>query len=63
MQVCKNNWVRRNADVKSVKRRRLDELREEIGMQMSLRGRLVKCRLRWAGHGADGGRENGKESR
>ena len=28
----------------------MDELREETGMQMSLTGRLVKCRLRWAGH-------------
>ena len=30
--------------------RRMDELREEIGVQMSLMGRLVECRLRWAGH-------------
>jgi len=36
--------------VKRVDRRRVDELREEIGVQMSLMGRLVKCRLRWAGH-------------
>ena len=42
--------------------KRMDGLREEIGVQMSLMGRLVKCRLRWAGHGVDGGRENGKES-
>ena len=33
-----------------VNRRRMDELREEIGMQMSLTGRLVKCRLRMVGH-------------
>ena len=33
-----------------VDKRRMDELREEIGVQMSLAGRLVKCRLRWAGH-------------
>ena len=31
-------------------RRSMDELREEIGVQMILMGRLVKCRLRWAGH-------------
>ena len=36
--------------VKRVDRRRMDELREEIGVQMSLTGRLVKCLLRWAGH-------------
>ena len=29
---------------------RMDELREEIGVQMSLMGRLVKCWLKWAGH-------------
>ena len=28
----------------------MDEQREEIGVQMSLTGRLVNCRLRWAGH-------------
>ena len=28
----------------------MDELREEIGVQMSLTGRLMKFRLRWAGH-------------
>ena len=30
--------------------RRMDELSEEIGVQMSLMGRLVKCLLRWTGH-------------
>ena len=50
LQFCENNWVRRIAGVKKVARRRMDELREEIGVQMSLMGRLVKCQLRWAGH-------------
>ena len=36
--------------MKRVDRRRMDELREEIGVQMSLTGRLVKCQLSWAGH-------------
>ena len=36
--------------MKRVNRRRMDELREEIGVQMSLMGRLVKFWLRWAGH-------------
>ena len=31
-------------------RRRMDELRQEIGVQVSLIGRLVKCQLKWAGH-------------
>ena len=42
--------VRRIARVKMVDGRRRDELREEIGVQMScLMGRLVKCRLKWTG--------------
>ena len=28
----------------------MDELRKEVGMQCSLTGRLVRSRLRWAGH-------------
>ena len=47
--ICKNNWVRNIAGVKRVERRRMDELRGEIGVQMSLTERLVKFRLRWAG--------------
>ena len=50
LQVFENNWVRRIAGLKRVERRRMDELREDIGAQMSLTGRLVKCQLRWAGH-------------
>ena len=50
LQACKNNWVRRIAGVMRVDRRRMDELMEEIAVQMSLTGRLVKCQLRWACH-------------
>ena len=50
LQVCENTWVRRIVGVKRVDRRRMDELREEIGVQMSLMGRLVKFQLRRAGH-------------
>ena len=43
--------------------KRMDELRE-IGVQMSLTVRLVKCQLKWAGHLVQmGERENGKVSR
>ena len=28
----------------------MDELREEVGIQKCLMGRLVKSRLKWAGH-------------
>ena len=44
-----NNWVRRISGVKRVDRKRII-LREENGVQMSFTGRLVKCRLRGAGH-------------
>ena len=36
--------------VKRVNRRRMDEMREEVGIQKCLMGRLVKSRLKWAGH-------------
>ena len=50
LQVCENNWVRRIAGVKRVDRRRMDELREEVGTQKCSMGRLVKSQLKWAGH-------------
>ena len=50
LQVYENNWVRQIAGVKRVERRRMDELREEIGIQKCLMGRLVKSQLKWAGH-------------
>ena len=63
LQVCEYNWVRRIAGVKRVDRRRMDELREVIGVQMSLTERLVKSWLKWAGNLVwMGGRENGKQS-
>ena len=31
-------------------RRRMDDLREEIGMQFSLMGKLVRSQMTWAGH-------------
>ena len=50
LQVCENNWVRRIAGVKIVDRRRMDELREEVGIQKCLMGRLLKSLMKWAGH-------------
>ena len=35
--------------MKRVDRRRINELREEVGAQIRLMGRLVKCWVRWAG--------------
>ena len=55
--VCENDCVRRIAGVKRVDRRRMEEFREEIGVQMSLTGRLVKCRLRGAGYSVQMGEE------
>ena len=39
LQVCKNNWVKR-----------MEELREEVGMKESLTRKLVRSRLKWAGY-------------
>ena len=50
LQVCENNWVRRITRTKRVDRRRMNDLRKEVGMQCSLTGRLVRSRMRWAGH-------------
>ena len=50
LQICESNYIRRIAGVKRVDRRRIEELREKIGVQVSLTGRLVKCWLRWGGH-------------
>ena len=49
LQVCENNWVRRIATVTRADRRRMVELREEMGVQRSLTERLVRSRLQWAG--------------
>ena len=50
LQVCEDNWVRRIIRTKRVDRRRMNDLRKEVGMQCSLTGRLVRSRMRWAGH-------------
>ena len=50
LQVCENNWVRRITRTKRVDKRRMNDLRKEVGMQCSLTGRLVRSRMRWAGH-------------
>ena len=36
LQVCENNWVRRITKTKRVERRRMIDLRKEVGMQCSL---------------------------
>ena len=50
LQVCKNNWVRRKTTTTKVDRRKMTDLRKEVGMQCSLTGRLVRSRMSWVVH-------------
>ena len=42
--------MRRIAGVKRIDKRRMDELREEVGVRESLTGELVGRPLKWVGH-------------
>ena len=63
LQVCENiwirnwtninykyNWTRRIAGVMRVGRRRIKDLREEVGTKACIVGKIVKSRMKWAGH-------------
>ena len=50
LQLCENNWVRKIARVTRADRRIIIESREEAGVPRSLKERLVRSRLQWAGH-------------
>ena len=50
LQVCENNWIRRIAGVKRVERRRMKDLREEVGTNACIVGKIVRSRMKWAGH-------------
>ena len=50
LQVCENNWIRRIAGVKRVERRRMQDVREEVGTKACIVGKIVKSRMKWAGH-------------
>ena len=50
LQVCENNWVRRITRTKRVDIKRMNDLRKDVGKQCSLTGRLMRSRMRWAGH-------------
>ena len=50
LQVCENNWLRRLCGVKLVERRRLSEMRTEVGMRRTVTQKIVGKRLAWAGH-------------
>ena len=42
--------MRRIAGVKRLDKRRMKELREEVGVRESLMRKLVRSQLKWAGH-------------
>ena len=50
LQVCENKWIRRIAGVRRVERRRMKDLREEVGTKVCIVGKIVKSRMKWAGH-------------
>ena len=50
LQVCENNWMKKMAGVKRVERRRMKDLREEVGTKACIVGKIVKSRTKWAGH-------------
>ena len=50
LQVCENNWIRKIAAVSRVEIRRMKDLREEVGTKACIVGKLVKSRMKWAGH-------------
>ena len=50
LQVWEHNWVRWIAGVKRVGRRKMDDLREELGIEKCVMRRLVKSWVKWAGH-------------
>ena len=45
LQVCENKWVRRIAGVKRIDKRRMEELREEVGGKESFTRKLVGKRV------------------
>ena len=50
LQVCENNWIRRISGVRRVERRIMKDLREEVGTKACIVGKIVKSRIKWAGH-------------
>ena len=50
LHVCENNRIRNIAGVRRVERRRMKDLREEVGTKACIVGKIVKSRMKWAGH-------------
>ena len=45
MQVCENNWIRRPVGVERADKRRMEELRVEIGVKDSFKKKLARSGL------------------
>ena len=43
-------WIRKIAGVRRVERRSMKDLREEVGTKACIVGKIVKSRMKWAGH-------------
>ena len=50
VQFCENNWIRRIVGVNRADKRRLDELRVDVGVKETVKKKLASSRLKWAGH-------------
>ena len=50
LQVCENNWIRKIAAVRRVERRRMKYMREDVGTKVCIVGKIVKSRIKLAGH-------------
>ena len=50
LQVCENNWIKKIAGVRRVERRRMKDMREQVGTKACIVGKIVKSRMKWAGH-------------
>ena len=50
MQIAENNWIQRMCKVTQEDKRKMKELREEIGMKKHIKMKVAGSRIRWAGH-------------
>ena len=50
LQVCENNWTWRIAGVRRVERRRMKDLRAEVGTKACMVGKIVNSWIKWTGY-------------
>ena len=50
MQICEYNWIRISVGVKKAGNRRMTKLGIEVGVRNSFVKKLVRSRVKWAGH-------------